>query len=112
MESLQRETEDLLDDSPTRSKTRGLGRLRRSLDRPQAAGARPPTTSIAESLLGGFEQELTKRLRILLERIDVPSREEIERLAERVATLEARLGDRDRRQTRSQGRSGKRTAKS
>jgi hypothetical protein len=116
MESLQRETEDLLDDSPMRSRTRGLGRLRRGGQRAETpAVSRPPITTIAESLLSGFEQELTKRLGVLLRRIDVPSREEIERLAERVAALEAQgpgVVSRHRRAKRSEPRGRRRIAKS
>jgi hypothetical protein len=94
MEALQRETDDLLDDSPTRSKTRGLGSLRRRGQRraPQSSeagtAARTPLTAMAESLLSGFEQELTKRIRVLLQRIEIPTRDEIERLEARVTALE------------------------
>lgn len=117
MESLQRETDELLDGSPTRSKTRRLARLRRSSEpgRDSVRSApRQPLSAIAESMLNGFEQELTKRLRVLLQRIDVPSREELTRLDERVSALETRAGDvpsRSRRGARSEPRKGRRTAK-
>ena len=116
MDSLQRETEDLLDTSPTRSKTRRLARLRRAgepADTRRPAG-RPALSAIAESMLNGFEQELTKRLRVLLQRIDVPSREDLTRLDERVSALETRASDapnRARRGSRRESRSGRRTAK-
>jgi BMFP domain-containing protein YqiC len=116
MESLQRETDELLGGPPTRSKTRRLARLRRSGELADAhrPPARPPLSAIAESMLTGFEQELTKRLRVLLQRIDIPSREELARLDQRVSALETRTSDvqgRGRRGTRSEPRSGRRMAK-
>jgi hypothetical protein len=115
MESLQRETEELLDTPPPRSKTRRLARLRRAgqpgRDRVRSA-PRQPLSAIAESLLNGLEQELTRRLRVLLQRIDVPSREELDRLDERVSALESRgVPARSRRGARSEPRNGRRMAK-
>jgi hypothetical protein len=111
MEALQRETGDLLAEPPTRARTRRLGRLRRSIDRAAAhdVTARQPIAGLAESLLNGFEQELSKRIRVLLQRIEVPSREEVDRLAERVTALEeeVRSTPRDRREARSARRIAK-----
>jgi hypothetical protein len=117
MESLQRETEELLDDSSPRSKTQPVGRLRHSqipADGETPAAGRPAGTSRSEWLLNGFEQELAKRLRVLLQRLDVPSREEIESLSKRLAELEKAvrgLAARPTRQPRPEQRKRRQRAK-
>jgi HAMP domain-containing protein len=114
MESLQRETDALLDPSASQARTQRLDRLRRFRSRDdgqQAEGAGVVPVRRGERLLNGFEQEVTRRLRVLLQRLDVPTRDEIEALASRIGVLEdriRRLGA--ERQRRSESSKRKRVA--
>lgn len=99
MESLQQQTEHLLDDAAASTETPRIKRLRRpaGLRRTKSEAAGPSSTSsrlltgTAENLLNGLEQELMKRLGVLLRRLEVPSREDLDRLSDRVEALEERL---------------------
>jgi hypothetical protein len=47
----------------------------------------------AERLLSGLERELIRRLKSVLERLDLPNRQELEALHERVRGLEKRVDE-------------------
>lgn len=99
MRSLQRAAEAALEqitETPA-------GRSRSFQERPHQAGqsgddlARAvwrelgDTEKRGERLLFGLERELTKRLKSVLERLDLPSRRDLEALDERVRSLEKML---------------------
>lgn len=58
----------------------------------ERAGTGPDLTEgRSERLLSGLERELTRRLKSVLERLDLPSRRELEALDERIRKLEKTL---------------------
>lgn len=66
--------------------------LGESLGRPTRS-ERPDNEGRGERLLSGLERELMKRLKSVLERLDLPNRRELEELNQRLRGLEKRLNE-------------------
>jgi hypothetical protein len=76
-----------------RDVTGELKRSRRAVARParrrtRAATRRVPQKGAPARILDGIEQQLGRRMRGVLERLDVPSREDIETITARIVDLE------------------------
>jgi hypothetical protein len=99
MRRLQREAEAALEKSGLQS---AATRLRSFQERSQAnqlgeersvqSGA-ADREGRAERLLSGIERELTRRLKSVLERLDLPNRRELQALDERIRGLEKRVSE-------------------
>jgi hypothetical protein len=94
MRSLQREAEAALERSKLQAPAAevpvqgGLHREERAT-RPRPADGEGRT----ERLLSGIEREITRRLKSVLERLDLPNRRELEALDERIRGLEQRVSE-------------------